>query len=98
MDEFFTKKELAKRWKCSESSINQMICDGTLKPSRKLPGVRFSANQILKIEEASPEELSLIEQRKLKSYIAELEKENSALKATLHKVWSPLVDFMKEVG
>lgn len=95
---FFTKKELAERWKCSESAINSMIADGKLKPSRKLPGIKFSASQVLKIEEANPETMSQIECKKLTAEISKLKAENLALKKTLQNIWIPLVDYMKGVS
>lgn len=98
MDAFFTKKELAERWKCSESAINQMIADGKLKPSKKLPGVRIPASQILRMEEATSSEMSRIEARKLMKRITELEAENKMLRNTMHRIWMPLVDFMKGVS
>lgn len=98
MDMFFTKKELAERWKCSESAINSMIADGKLKPSRKLPGIKFSASQVLKIEEANPEAMSQIERKKLTAEISKLKAENLALRKTLRNIWIPLVDYMKVVS
>lgn len=97
MDTFFTKKEIAQRWKCSESAINQMISDGKLKPSRRVPGIKFPASQILKLEEAGPEEISLIEQKRLHAEVKRLTAENNELKKTLRKIWSPLMEYMKEV-
>lgn len=97
MDAFFTKKELADRWKCSASAVNQMIADGKLKPSRKLPGIKFSASQILSIEEASPAEMSAIERKKMTAEISRLKQENEALKKTLRTIWAPLIEYMKGV-
>lgn len=97
MDTFFTKKELAQRWKCSESAINQMISYGKLKPSRRVPGIKFPASQILKLEEAGPEEASRIEQKRLHAEVKRLTAENNELKKTLRRIWSPLVEYMKEV-
>lgn len=95
MDTFFTKKELAKRWKCSESAINTMVADGKLKPSRKIPGVKFSASQVLKIEESGSEEMTKVERKKLTAEIEKLKVENSTLRKTLQSVWIPLIDYMK---
>lgn len=95
MDTFFTKKELAKRWKCSESAINAMVTDGKLKPSRKIPGVKFSASQVLKIEESGSEEMTKVERKKLTAEIEKLKVENSTLRKTLQSVWIPLIDYMK---
>lgn len=95
MDTFFTKKELAKRWKCSESAISSMVTDGKLKPSRKIPGVKFSASQVLRIEESGSEEMSKIERKQLTAEIEKLKAENSTLRKTLQNVWVPLVDYMK---
>lgn len=97
MDSFLTKKEISERWKCSESAINQMIAKGKLKPSRKIPGIKFPVSQILKLEEAGPEEVSLIEQKRLHSELKRLTAENNELKKTLRKIWSPLMEYMKEV-
>lgn len=97
MDAFFTKQEIAERWKCSASAVNQMIAEGKLKPSRKIPGIKFPASQILKLEEAGPEEVSLIEQKRLHAEVKRLTAENNELKKTLRKIWSPLVEYMKEV-
>ena len=97
MDSFLTKKEISERWKCSESAINQMIAKGKLKPSRKIPGIKFPVSQILKLEEAGPEEVSLIEQKRLHAELKRLTAENNELKKTLRKIWSPLMEYMKEV-
>lgn len=97
MDSFLTKKEISERWKCSESAINQMITEGKLKPSKKIPGVKFSASQILKLEEAGQEEASLLEQKRLHAEVKRLTAENNELKKTLRRIWSPLMEYMKEV-
>lgn len=97
MDTFFTKKELAKRWKCSESAINTMVADGKLKPSRRVPGIKFPASQILRIEEAEPVEISKVKIKQLTTEITKLTAENDELKKTLRKIWSPLMEYMKEV-
>lgn len=97
MDIFFTKKELSERWKCSESAINQMISDGKLKPSRKVPGIKFPATQILRIEEAEPAEISKVKIKQLTTEVTRLTEENNELKKTLRALWTPLVAYMKEV-
>lgn len=97
MDSFLTKKEISERWKCSESAINQMIAEGKLKPSRKIPGIKFPASQILKLEEAGQEEASLLEQKRLHAEVKRLTAENNELKKTLRRIWSPLMEYMKEV-
>lgn len=97
MDTFFTKKELAKRWKCSESAINTMVADGKLKPSRKIPGIKFPVSQILKLEEAEPAEISKVKIKQLATEITRLVAENNELKKTLRKIWSPLMEYMKEM-
>lgn len=97
MDSFLTKKEISERWKCSESAVNQMISEGKLKPSRKIPGVKFPASQILKLEEAGQEEASLLEQKRLHAEVKRLTAENNELKKTLRRIWSPLMEYMKEV-
>lgn len=97
MDTFFTKKELAKRWKCSESAINTMVADGKLKPSRRVPGIKFPASQILRIEEAEPAEISKVKIKQLTTEITRLTAENNELKKTLRALWTPLVAYMKEV-
>lgn len=97
MDSFLTKKEISERWKCSESAINQMIAEGKLKPSKKIPGVKFSASQILKLEEAGQEEASLLEQKRLHAEVKRLTAENNELKKTLSRIWFPLMEYIKEV-
>lgn len=97
MDSFLTKKEIAERWKCSESAINQMIAEGKLKPSRKIPGIKFPASQILRIEEAEPVEISRVKIKQLTTEITKLTAENDELKKTLRKIWSPLMEYMKEM-
>lgn len=97
MDSFFTKKELSERWKCSESAINQMISDGKLKPSRKVPGIKFPVTQILRIEEAEPEETSRFKIKQLTAEVTRLTAENNELRKTLRALWAPLVEYMKEV-
>lgn len=97
MDSFLTKKEISERWKCSESAINQMIVEGKLKPSRKIPGVKFPASQILKLEEAGQEEASLFEQKRLHAEVKRLTAENNELKKILRRIWGPIMEYMKEV-
>lgn len=97
MDTFFTKKELAKRWKCSESAINTMVADGKLKPSRRVPGIKFPVSQILRIEEAEPAEISKVKIKQLTTEVTRLTEENNELKKTLRRIWSPLMEYMKEV-
>ena len=97
MDSFLTKKEISERWKCSESAINQMIAEGKLKPSRKIPGIKFPASQILKLEEAGQEEASLLEQKRLHAEVKRLTEENNELKKTLRRIWCPIMEYMKEV-
>lgn len=97
MDSFLTKKEISERWKCSESAINQMIAEGKLKPSKKIPGVKFSASQILKLEEAGQEEASLLEQKRLHAEVKRLTAENNELKKILRRIWCPIMEYMKEV-
>lgn len=97
MDSFLTKKEISERWKCSESAINQMIVEGKLKPSRKIPGVKFPVSQILKLEEAGQEEASLLEQKRLHAEVKRLTVENNELKKILRRIWCPIMEYMKEV-
>ena len=97
MDSFLTKKEISERWKCSESAINQMIAEGKLRPSRKIPGIKFPASQILKLEGAGQEEASLLEQKRLHAEVKRLTAENNELKKTLRKIWCPIMEYMKEV-
>lgn len=97
MDSFLTKKEISERWKCSESAINQMIAEGKLKPSKKIPGVKFPASQILKLEEAGQEEASLLEQKRLHTEVKRLTAENNELKKILRRIWCPIMEYMKEV-
>lgn len=97
MDSFLTKKEISERWKCSESAVNQMIAEGKLKPSRKIPGVKFPASQILKLEEAGQEEASLLEQKRLHAEVKRLIAENNELKKILRRIWCPIMEYMKEV-
>lgn len=97
MDTFFTKKELAKRWKCSESAINTMVADGKLKPARRVPGIKFPASQVMRVEEAEPAEISKVKIKQLATEITRLTAENNELKKTLRKIWSPLMEYMKEV-
>lgn len=97
MDAFFTKDELAKRWKCSLQTISNMMNDGKLKPSRRLPGVKIPATQVLRVEEAEPIEYTKLEIRRMKQENEKLERENKKLKQTLRDALNPLIDYMKEV-
>lgn len=97
MDTFFTKKELAKRWKCSESAINTMVADGKLKPARRVPGIKFPASQVLRVEEAEPAEISKVKIKQLTTEVTRLTEENNELKETLRRIWCPIMEYMKEV-
>ena len=76
---FFRKNELADRWRCQPDSIDKMVKDGTITPSRKLPGWKISREVVLKTEEVEFNPLSPFERRRLEQKIKELEGKVSSL-------------------
>ena len=50
METVFTTKELAERWKCHENAIRQKEFDGLLHRLKNLPGVKYSAKEVLQLE------------------------------------------------
>ena len=50
MQTIFSVNELAERWGLSPSSVRQMEADGKLHRLPDIPGVRFSAAEVLQLE------------------------------------------------
>lgn len=98
MEFVLTKKELAERWKCSESAINLMISDGTLTPARKIPGVKFPVQQVMELEGVTASPLSPIERKRLLKKISDLERDNNYLRRTLNDIWVNIADYAKSIG
>ena len=63
----FTVADLAKRWRCSESYIRNMVSSGKLKTMPELPGVRFLVRYIEELENLGMDfdNLSPFERRRL---------------------------------
>lgn len=55
MDTVYTTKELAARWKCHENAIRQKEYDGLLHRLSNLPGVKYSAKEVLELEALPPD-------------------------------------------
>lgn len=55
LDTVFTVKELALRWKCHENAVRQKEYDGLLHRLTNLPGVKYSAKEVLQLEALPPD-------------------------------------------
>ena len=52
-DVFFTRQELAARWKCSRETVIRREGEGVLRAYRLGKSVRYKLSQILTVEEAA---------------------------------------------
>jgi len=77
MQTLFSVNELAERWGYDPSTIRQMERDGTLHRVPNLPGVKFSAMEVFKLESVGKdaEALSPWERKRMQEEIYELERQ-----------------------
>ena len=77
MEVVFTPQQLAKRWSCHESTIRRWEEEGKLHRLADLPGVRYSAKEVMQLESLGPDakQMSAWERRQLQDEIADLRKQ-----------------------
>ena len=95
MDKLLTKKELADRWKVTETSIDNWRREGTLTACKGMPVVRFSPQHIAELEGIKLDKFSPLERKKLeksledKNRIIEIrDKEIADLKSRITRMLS----------
>lgn len=88
MEAVFTAKELADRWKCHVNTIRVMEDQGKLHRLEDIPGVRYSAEEVLQLEclgsDAQP--LTAWERKKLEARIHELERIVKDYQAKMNRI------------
>ncbi len=104
MDKLLTKKDLAKRFQVSTTTIGRWVDDGIIPYVKGLPSLRFRLEDILKLEGTEISKLSPLERKRLLKEIEqlkrekeELEKENEELKDYVRSVIGRGLKFAKEV-
>ncbi len=82
-----TVADLAKRWRCSESYIRNMVSSGKLKTMPELPGVRFLVRYIEELENLGMDfdNLSPFEEEDWKKNVTIGKIERKSLKRSLKK-------------
>lgn len=80
MDKLLTKKDLARRFQVSTTTIGRWVDDGIIPYVKGLPSLRFRLEDILKLEGAEISKLSPLERKRLLKEINTLEKEVEGLK------------------
>lgn len=85
MQTIYSVNELAERWGLHPSSVRQMENEGKLHRLPDIPGVRFSAAEVLQLESIGKdvEPLTVWERRKLEADNRQLKEENAELKRRL---------------
>ncbi len=76
MQTIFTVNDLAERWNIDRQSIRKMEMDGKLHRLPNMPGVRFSAAEVIQLESIGRDAQALTawERKKLEARIHELER------------------------
>ena len=85
MQTIYSVNELAERWGMHPSTVREMERDGKLHRLPDIPGVRFSAAEVLQLESIGKdvEPLTVWERRKLEADNRQLKEENAELKRRL---------------
>lgn len=79
MDTLLTKKDLAKHFKVSTTTIGRWVDDGIIPYVEGLPSLRFKLEDILKLEGTEINKLSPLERKRLLKDIENLEVKNKVL-------------------
>jgi len=85
-DKLFTQQDLAERWQVSVRAIENWRKDGTIRPVKGIPAIRFTEQHILELEGVKLDKMSPLERRRLELEIEKLNKQNEQLKGILSKV------------
>ena len=94
---FFTKKELAERWKCSTTAVDDMVKSGVLTPCRNLPGWKARASDVYRLEETKLDPMSPLERTRLEREIRRLTEENNRLKSSMYDVAAIAIEVTRGV-
>lgn len=97
MDAFFTKDELAQRWKCTTRAIDEKVKAGIIKPSKKIPGWKVPVEQVLKAEESEFNPLSPFERRRMEKEIQNQKSEIDYLKGLVNKLTATSLEVMADI-
>lgn len=81
-----TTSELAKRWKCDESSIQRYERDGRIRRAEDIPGVKFSVALIEQMENKWDDPLSPLERRRLEKLLKQKDETIKELQDKLLKI------------
>ena len=91
----FSVQDLSERWKAHENTIRRMEEEGKLHRLKNLPGVKYSAKEVLQLEsvglDAKP--LTAWERKRLLDEIADLRKELVETRRRLLKAQQVLQGF-----
>jgi predicted site-specific integrase-resolvase len=98
-----SKKQLAKRWEISISTLDRRIREGLISPVKGHKTPKFNMDDVLKAEGTDNSKLSPFERRRLEKEkseleqrIVELEEENRRIKRQLTNVVAEIMPILKE--
>lgn len=88
-----TIKDLAKRWQVTPPTIDNYIKDGIL-TRMPIPSVRFSLDEIEKLEGVEPNPLSPLERKRFEVENQKLKEEIILLRETVREIYSKINKFI----
>lgn len=96
MQTIYSVNELAERWGMHPSTVRQMESEGKLHRLPDIPGVRFSAAEVLQLESVGldAKAMSAWERRNLEAQI----RERDEIIARYHKKFTDMMMILTEVG
>ena len=96
MQTIYSVNELAERWGMHPSTVRQMENEGKLHRLPDIPGVRFSAAEVLQLESIGldAKAMSAWERRNLEAQI----RERDEIIARYHKKFTDMMMILTEVG
>lgn len=98
MDDLVTRKELAKRWKCSEDAIIKTEAAGYLPSCPHVPGVKYRMADVYRCEGGVPcDPLSPLERKRLLDQLKEKDEAIRVLKEKIQKAAESFFDLNMEV-
>lgn len=86
----YTVSDVAKLFKCKETSVYNMRDKGTLHQLKGVAGVRFSKKEVESLV-GLDDEYTPIAYRKLKVEVEKLQQENNRLKSEIKKITSQML-------
>lgn len=91
----FTRKELARRWGISTSTLDRRIKEGVISPVRGMTTIRFNMSDILKAE--GHDKMSPIERRRLERDKEELQRRIRELEEECEQIKKQLTNVVAEI-